>query len=125
MTIKTPTIAELQQRIGEVNTANGWRTAGTAYQPHEQRVQRQIARLALITTEVAGAIEELRTGHAPDETYYPDNQPKPEGVPSALADIVIRALDLADEWDIDLETMIIEKVNYNAGRGYRHGGKLA
>jgi NTP pyrophosphatase (non-canonical NTP hydrolase) len=51
--------------------------------------------------------------------------PKPEGVPSELADVVIRALDAADAWGIDLGAVIEEKLAYNATRGHRHGGKTA
>jgi len=96
-----------------------------------------IAKLALIGTEVAEAIEEIRDNHEIHETYYPTKgQPdspfekgeafgpfKPEGVPSELADIVIRCLSLAGETGIDLGSAIIEKLNYNATRAQRHGGK--
>lgn len=119
------TISELQRRVGEVNIANGWRTPAGDDRAGRDLVNAQITRLALITTEVSEAIEEIRNGHAVDETYYPDNKPKPEGVPSELADIVIRALDAADAWGIDLEAMIVEKINYNSTRGHRHGGKTA
>ena len=97
------------------------------------------ARLALITTEVAEAIEELRHGRAVDETYYPtalteDNASnirdgltpaelnlKPEGVPSELADVVIRSFDFAHEAGIDLAAIIEEKLAYNKTREHRHG----
>lgn len=48
---------------------------------------------------------------------------KPEGVPSELADIVIRVLDIADAYGVDLGAAIIEKLNHNATRGLHHGGK--
>jgi hypothetical protein len=48
---------------------------------------------------------------------------KPEGVPSELADVVIRALDIADAYGIDLGAALIEKLNHNATRGLHHGGK--
>ncbi|ALJ19513.1 hypothetical protein AOA12_06165 [Microbacterium sp. No. 7] len=98
-----------------------------------------VAKLALIGSEVSEAIEELRHGHAVDETYYPsapcidgqgtvvnafpDEAFKPEGVPSELADVVIRAFDFADEAGIDLASIISEKLTFNATRGQRHGGK--
>lgn len=92
-------------------------------------------------TEVSEAIEELRNGRGLTQYYsggrsrLPDpldpSRPtddlgaprKPEGVPSELADIVIRALDFADARNIDLGAMIEEKIAYNATRGHRHGGK--
>lgn len=119
------TIGELQRRIGDINVANGWRSRPEQQRTGADDAHAKITRLALIATEVAEAIEEVRNGHAVDETYYPENKPKPEGVPSELADIVIRALDAADAWGIDLEAMIEEKLRYNASRGHRHGGKTA
>lgn len=136
-------IRTLQTEIGAGNRANGWREqsdrlAGPAYDgtPEAQSAldNYAVTKAALITTEVAELIEEIRNGRAIDETYYPtaagatryENDGKifkPEGVPSELADIVIRALDFADEFDIDLADAIAEKLAYNATRGIRHGGK--
>ncbi len=79
------------------------------------------AKLDLIVTEVAEAVEELRYGRAMDETYYIAG--KPEGVPSELADVVIRVWSLIGEIGIDLGPSIVEKLNYNATRAQRHGGK--
>ena len=66
------------------------------------------------TADVAG-----RAGSSPPCR----STPKPEGVPSELADIVIRALDFADLHDIDLGAAIEGKLAYNVTRGHRHGGK--
>jgi len=50
---------------------------------------------------------------------------KPEGVPSELADIVIRVFHAAGEWGIDLEHEILTKMRYNETRSHKHGGKRA
>jgi len=48
---------------------------------------------------------------------------KPEGIPSEMADIVIRVLDFCYRHQIDLEEVLLEKLAYNETRGHRHGGK--
>lgn len=50
---------------------------------------------------------------------------KPVGLPSELADIIIRVLDFAAQQRIDLDSAVIEKMEYNATRPAKHGGKLA
>lgn len=47
--------------------------------------------------------------------------PKPEGVPSEIADIVIRCLDFADEAGFSLIDAILEKLEYNETRSRLHG----
>lgn len=79
--------------------------------------------LMLITCEAAEAMEEIRNGHTMTETYY-DDKGKMQGVPSELADIVIRVMDMAEFYGINLEAAIDEKHIYNIQRAYKHGGKL-
>lgn len=82
--------------------------------------------LMLVVSEASEALEEYRRNHKPDETYYSiDSQgnKKMEGVPSELADIVIRVADMCGHYGIDLEGAVAEKMAYNAKRPYRHGGK--
>lgn len=50
--------------------------------------------------------------------------PKPEGVPSELADIIIRVLDACGAWGINIEKAVREKIEYNATRDYKHGRAL-
>lgn len=128
-------LTTLQAEIGEANASKGFHDDGArlrAYGGLAAERSYWISRLALITTEVAEAIEELRGGHLIDETYYPTKtleapegaeRHKPEGVPSELADVVIRALDLAHEASIDLPAMIAEKLAYNTTRPHLHGKK--
>lgn len=135
-------LSKAGEKVGEVNVANGWDTsramqlAPNNYDP-KWRTSHKIAELGLIATEVSEAIEEVRNGHAMNETYYPSkgnpDSPfeksdafgpfKPEGVPSELADVLIRVLDIADAYDIDLGAAFVEKLNHNATRGLHHGGK--
>ena len=81
--------------------------------------------LALLHTEVSEAIEEVRKpDYEPTRTYYREDG-KPEGLPSELADVLIRVCDTAGALGIDLETAISEKMAFNATRPPRHGGKRA
>lgn len=46
---------------------------------------------------------------------------KPVGVPSELADIIIRTLDAAAAWGIDIDAAVRRKIAYNATRPHKHG----
>lgn len=77
--------------------------------------------MMLVVTEVAEAVEEFRQGQVPEGIYFVDG--KPEGIPSELADVIIRILDTCEAYGIDIDSAIALKMKYNEGRTYRHGGK--
>lgn len=80
--------------------------------------------LALIHSEVSEALEDYR--HYKREelaSSFIDDNNKPIGFPTELADIVIRVGDLAVFLGIDLEQAVFEKMKFNATRSHRHGGK--
>jgi NTP pyrophosphatase (non-canonical NTP hydrolase) len=66
--------------------------------------------LALIHSEVSEALEADRKGNY-------------ENFVEELADVCIRVFDLCGAKDIDLETAISKKMQYNRTRSYKHGGK--
>lgn len=99
--------------------------------------------LMLISDELSEAHEAYRDGHEPWRLYYevnskdgaydyithplpgevPPSNFKPCGVPSELADAVIRICDLAGYYKIDLEEVIRQKMAYNLRRPRLHGRK--
>lgn len=105
--------------------------------------------IALIHAELSEALEEERAGR-PHVWYEcelkphgkasrmcdncwighgkPDRCPnrikKPEGLAVELADAVIRIADVCGAYGIDLEAAIVEKMEYNKSRPYKHGKKF-
>lgn len=77
----------------------------------------------LFVTEIAESFEEIRNNRAVNEIYTMG--PKPEGVPIEIADLLIRVLDWAGHYNIDLDAVMEQKMAYNWTRPYRHGGKSA
>ncbi len=81
-----------------------------------------------IMGEVSEAWEEFRANRKGNETYYETDKngnQKPLGIPTEIADVVIRCMDTAEALGFDLMDAMIEKHNYNATRAHRHGGKRA
>jgi NTP pyrophosphatase (non-canonical NTP hydrolase) len=101
----------------------------------EMRRLKFFEKVALMHTELSETLEEVRNGRDYREIYKqtipstdgmpPHSTNKPEGVPIELADVIIRILDTAAEYNIDLESAINAKLIYNNSRPFRHGGKLA
>ena len=89
--------------------------------------------LALVHCEVSEAFEEYRehgmmpyvSRKASMPAQDDDTVDKPEGVPSELADIIIRVLDICAAYGIDIEDVVEGKMVYNDTRSFRHGGKKA
>lgn len=111
------TLSALQDACHGAARSKGWHDGADWSNP-----QRQLAALMLITTEIAEAAECVRVGQ-----IQPMRGPggKPEGLPSELADAVIRVLDMAGAMGINIEAAVAEKVAFNATRPHRHGGKIA
>lgn len=110
-------IKELSHEVHLNAKSSGWWDG-------EQRTFGEL--IALCHSELSEALEEHRNGHDYTEVYYTKDKQgndKPEGIPTELADVVIRVMDLCEHYGIDLEKAIIEKHQYNQTRPYKHGGK--
>lgn len=82
--------------------------------------------MGLIDCESAEAIEDYRVyGLDPEKFLFKDENGKPCGIASELADILIRVADLCGMHDIPLAEAVEAKMQYNAGRPLRHGDKHA
>lgn len=90
--------------------AHGWWEEGTDRNFGEQ--------IMLMVTELAEALEAYR-----NEITFSDHVPTMDAIAEEFADTVIRIMDTCWKYEYDLAGTIIEKMKYNLGRDYKHGGK--
>jgi NTP pyrophosphatase (non-canonical NTP hydrolase) len=79
--------------------------------------------IALIHSEASEALEDIRAGHGLNE-YWKRQDGKPLGVPSEMADIIIRVLHFCGKHGIDIDEAVFDKMKYNESRPYKHGKVL-
>lgn len=110
----------LAVEVEQVNRDNGWYDDSRTFGDE----------VALLHSEVSEMLEAFRDHGTADATVKltnahdtEDRLPKPEGVGSEAADVLIRLLDTCRRHGIDLGAEYHRKLAYNRTRGYRHGGK--
>ena len=103
---------DLQKMVYETNKKNGW---------HDNEADKPASEYLInIVGEVSEAWESRRNREL--DIWTRENG-KPEGMWTELADTVIRIMDFAEAYSVDLENLIVRKDAYNKTRGYRHGNK--
>ena len=116
--------ASVQREAHRVNVANGWwedrRRLMTSGVPGAQ-ANVILACLALVTSEVAEAMEAVRKH---DPATWADAKTK-DTLVRELAGCVVRCMDLAGELDLPLAEAIRAEIDANTARGHKHGGKAA
>lgn len=110
-------IREAQKRAYAISESKGWHEDDDPTDPTWVA-----AKLALVHTEVSECVECARDLDF-SARFAADGSGKPEGMPSELADVAIRVLDLAEALGIDLEEAIETKMTFNKTRTHRHGGR--
>ena len=88
--------------------------------------------IALMHSELSEALEDHRSGYKPDFMWYETKSSsndaegplKPCGIPSEIADLIIRALDFCGAHNINIDKAVSEKMAFNRSRPYKHGKVL-
>lgn len=129
--------AAMAEEVEQCNLKNGWYANVRSFGEE----------IALLHSEISEALEAYREfggcgryydywdKENPEESYrcgldekYNEGSEyrpgcKPLGVPSELADVLVRLLDTCKRYNIDLYGEYRAKMDYNWQRSYRHGGK--
>jgi NTP pyrophosphatase (non-canonical NTP hydrolase) len=110
--INTPNIFDaLADEIYSTAVAKGW---------YDNGPRNDFEMIALVHSELGEATEALRNSNPPSEKI-----PQFSHCEEEFADVIIRLLDQARKNNWNLGGAILAKMEYNKGRKYRHGGKLA
>lgn len=107
---------ELAQRIYDFNVQMGWHTSA----PDLSKF------LMNLHSEVSELWEAWRKGQINEPCDKAARMQQPlTCIEEELADILIRTLDTAKVFGVDIDRAVAVKMAYNGTRPHRHGGKLA
>ena len=74
--------------------------------------------IALMHSELSEALEGARHGNPPSEHI-----PEYSAIEEELADVIIRIMDYAVAKNYNVGKAIVEKMQFNSTRKFKHGGK--
>lgn len=76
------------------------------------------SKIALMHSELSEALEAWR-----HDDPMSDHIPKYTGMEEEFADVIIRVMHLAHVMNLRVAEAVIKKIEFNASRPYKHGGK--
>jgi hypothetical protein len=111
------TLPYIIQEIRELNEAKGWREEGA---DGDKTGPWFAAYIALAHSELSETLDAYR-----DKIWSETREDgKPIGVGPELADSLIRILDMADIWGIDIIAELTRVIEYGWTRPHKHGGRV-
>jgi NTP pyrophosphatase (non-canonical NTP hydrolase) len=91
-----------------------------------EELELEVQRMARHTANLHGEVSELWEAARKGELYKPcDKDADLTCMEEELADIIIRAMDTASVFGVDIGNAVKLKHEYNKTRPHKHGGKLA
>ncbi|MFH5182911.1 hypothetical protein ACHHV8_09930 [Paenibacillus sp. TAB 01] len=113
----------LEMRAAAINNMVAEAATNAAEKGWDEKPVTPGEQIALMHSELSEALEDIRNGLPVYEMHYEEDG-KPCGVPSELADVIIRIGHFCGKYGINLGEAINVKMAYNATRPHRHGGKV-
>lgn len=101
---------EIEARVYQTAVAHGWWNGGD---------RNQAELICLMHSELSEALEGYRHGNPKS-----DKIPEFSSMEEEFADVVIRMMDFAAHYGLDVAGAIEAKMKYNESRPFRHGNKV-
>lgn len=115
----------IQMDCWQVSEDHGFHAAQLATCPEMAAIWIKTGLIGSEVSEIMEALRELDQSIDPakQEIVSYSDEGKPLGVASELADVIIRAFDMAETLGFDLMDVVLAKHEYNKTRPFMHGRK--